>query len=225
MRVTIAAANIRHTPLMRPWQVRHDVRLVRAVATVVAWSEIRTFYLPILLLLLRRTDGWRTRGRRREVPISLKHWRVLEVDTIRLHRGRVGAGPARYLLRVLAEPLDGSCSPVVFMATHLVAGAWNAKPKPWKRWRVMVWERSWARIARTIAADVDEGHTVVVAGDWNRLEVLPFVHGFRWLAAAGLNKIGLVAGDAPVEIIDRRVLHDEEVETDHGIPLLTLQFG
>lgn len=225
MKATIAAANIRHTPLLKPWQVRHDMRLVRAVADIVLWSEIRTYYLPILLALFRRAAGWKTRGRSRETPITMRGWRVLEVDKIRLHRGRIGAGPARWLVRVLAEPLDGSCRPVVFYATHLVAGAWNPKHKPWKKWRVMVWERSWAMIARMIAADVDEGHTVVAAADWNRLEVLPFVQGFRWLASAGLNKIGLVAGDAPVEVLDRRVLHDSEVETDHGIPLLTLSFG
>lgn len=211
-------ANLQHASHpRRPARVASDITIAADGTDVVLWSECGTYYKRLVGRTLTRAAGWRHRGRGREVPISLRHWEVLDAYQVRLHRGRPGAGPSRWATVVIATHEGGALQgAVAFVATHFVAGAWNDKRKPWKKWRQRVWEKSWADCGEIIEGLVDQGFPVVFGGDLNRIGVIRPVPGFKWATHHSIMYLGAVSGDE-LKVQATRALKPRHGSADHPI--------
>jgi hypothetical protein len=186
--VRIVTANIKDNPDMADRLVRADVREVRELGGWLLFQEIgeREDHLALTEVL---GPDWDVHFPHLAVPIAVKdHFRVVDEGRLKLHDGKAGVSPARYLTW-LDLNVGGALDPIL-MNTHWVSGAWSSPAKPHQDWRQAMWNLSW----RTTKAKIEEfnqaGRTVILGGDFNRAAFTGFTDRWRWLGQHGIDKIG-----------------------------------
>lgn len=223
----LVTANIRNNPDMARQLVREDARTVAGLGSAVLFQEIgeREDHEDVAVGLGK---GWDVYFTKLPIPIALRSRRFKLVSQdempddelqasgyVRTHRGRRGASPSRYISWVVVtHPSRSDDLPIVIMNTHFVSGAWNWKPKLWKRWRKRMWKKHWKKMQKLIQAFHDAGYTVIFGGDFNRTHVEKFHPKHVWLSNRGIDKIGAVPAPSGAQV-RLRLAKRVELNSDH----------
>lgn len=149
-------------------------------------------------------------------PITVDGELLEVVDTGRLvtHKGRAGVTPARRFVWALVDPVEDPAPPWLIVNTHMVSGAWNRKPKRDKMWRRRVWTEHAEQLAQHLDAWSGHGFSVMLGGDFNRVNVPELHRDLRWLTGDTIDKLGIltVPGGAVLErgsVTRRRNLYSD----------------
>lgn len=166
---TTVNLNIKNNPPLPHEQLMHDVRKAARGADLIGWNEISVpSYRKAIRALGPRWAHYMPGGGN-QTPISWKksEWKLLASGRKPTHPGMPGVSPSRNITWVkLKHRQTGET--VVRMNTHLVAGAWSAKPQSHRAWRQEMWKRHIAKLKELVKHFSDRGATVVVGGDFNR---------------------------------------------------------
>ena len=217
--VTVAAANIRFTPLMAQWQVRADVRrMARSPRTRAAsaylGAEIHSFgYKAAWRAAL---PSYRHPGLRTENPISMAPgWRVVSVGIRHMMDGIPDIAPDLYT--TVARTLSPAGLRVAFVATHMVSRAWTHREASTALRRAR-WRAHHLSTAAIVRSQHRAGRTVIVGGDLNRPTPVRWAPRQQMLANAGLMQLAVVpAAGVRVAVHRLRPVPTSQLFTDHPI--------
>lgn len=178
--IRVATFNVQSLPLMRPEQVREDVRLAARKADVILWQEIKVkSYRAVIEALGTGWDHYFPKGPGSNTPISWRK-RMFTLDdkgAELLHDGvkKVCEDRGITWARLTRK---GTKHSIVFVNTHYVARAWDldgtaslrkdkaeAESQPLRQ---DMWNEGNERHKAVIELARAEGYAVIGGGDFNR---------------------------------------------------------
>ena len=185
----LTTANIMNRPLMPQAKVLEDIGTAKRYSTVIGWQEIN----PARYKQAIRTAGdghWAHAQLDTPIPISVNadYYEIVSSEKYRTHKGRALASPSRWITwAIVRRRTDGLLFVVV--NTHFVSGAWNAKKKLFKGWRKKMWRLHFAALHTLVAELRTHGYTVLVVGDFNKVNVPELTGRQKSLVPGGIDKI------------------------------------
>lgn len=213
----VVGANVRNNPPMSRAKVMSDYRRARDEGHVLLLNEVgRDSYRAMLRLVLgirfKIVGLWRS-----ETPVAFRKakWKMLARHIYKMHEGKAGASPIRRLVIVILEHLRTG-GVIAFVCSHRVSGAWNNKPKRFKRWRQKHWlEHDEAEKAYLLEL-YNNGITWVRFADFNKLSVEKVHPDEKWiLGKHNIVKMSYLNAPGGVELSVEDAEMILKVNTDH----------
>lgn len=234
----VATFNIKSNPVaMRRRKVCHDLhRAKRTDAEVICWQELtkRARHRKVLRAVFPAVEGWQhfhaTAKIRTSVSVNTDRFQVLRALQHQLARWDPLAGqPKRYANEVVVRSRVLDQVDTAVFSVHLTNGGYNGRDRDnWiERRRRALWDQQWATLVELVAHRHAEGLDVVVAGDFNRVD-LPWLHPMARVAVAHrIDKVLVVpASPGPGRLVGRRseVIGKDQLYTDHpGLAVTVLR--
>lgn len=232
----VASFNIKSNPFAMPERkVSHDLhQALRTGARVICWQELtkRRRHRRVLREVFPATRGWQhfhaTRKIRTSVSVDTDHYQVLRAIAHQLAPYDPLAGqPKRYANEVALRARAIDRVDTAVFSVHLTNGGYNGRDRgDWlERRRRRLWDRQWATLVELVARRHAEGLDVVVAGDFNRVDI-PWLHpAARVLVQHRIDKVIVVpAPGARLEGRRAEVIEKHQLWTDHpGLAVTVLR--
>lgn len=217
----VCTANIKNNPDMPDWQVRSDMRKIKAWKwfNVIGWQEIGEAADHRAIDSVFASSRFYHLFKHKELAVTVRRvtWTVLEDYYVAAHGGMAGVSPNRGMtVDKMKQRVTGKLLAVI--NTHFVSGAWYGEHSH-QTWRRDHWNIHWAKLKTEIEKLNNEGYTVITLGDFNRhrSDMEKLTPTTFWAAFHGYDHIIVSPASAGTKVqVVKKGVYRHHLFTDHA---------